>query len=733
MTSTSERNMIGTAGSEPLLVNRRTLLGAAASALVIPFVVISNPRRARAGGATQLDAYLQIDAENRATVFVGSCEMGQGTMTGLAQIVAEELQLDWSTIRVEHGVPVSGSANAYRNPKLNMHITGGSTAIWGWYAGLRDAAAIARGKLVAAGSAATGATLTVAGNGYLTDGARTYPYSDFVADAASLPASAPTWAASRNYIGKSRQRVDIPSKTDGSAIFGMDVRVPNMLYAAIIHCPTNGGKVQSAPSSASGAVAVVNLGDSVGVVAGSTYAAMSAARSLESSGRITWKLPTDLTRVDTAAINAKALSLSKSTTAKVFKEEEVGAPDSSYAASSRRLDLTYTTPNLAHACMEVLNCTADVRADSCELWVPTQAAEWCLGTAMAITGLAADRITVNTTFLGGGFGRKIEQDYVSQAVTLSKTVGRPVKLMWSREQDFRNDRYRPASAMRVRLGADASGAIKSFIFRNVSTSINVQRGSTPGNNPEDTGAVAGAANLPYAMQTRRVEFVHNDSDLPLGYWRSVGESYNTFAVESAIDEMAKLLGKDPMAYRKQLLAGDARAVAVLDALSTLSKWNARLPSGTARGMAFLKGFFSYAAAAVELKLVSGRVSLSKVYCAVDCGVAINPDSIRAQIEGGILHGMSAALWHEVTFTKGKAAVSNFDRYKMAKMADVPVISVQIVESGAEPGGIGELGVPCVAPAIANAHAKLATRRRNLPFYPGLGLGEIEDDEGGDDD
>jgi isoquinoline 1-oxidoreductase beta subunit len=383
--------------------------------------------------------------------------------------------------------------------------------------------------------------------------------------------------------------------------------------------------------------------------------------------------------------------------------------------------------------MEVLNCTANVSDNSCELWVPTQAAEWCIGTAMAVTGLPANRITVNTTYLGGGFGRKIEQDYVTQAVMLSKSVRRPVKLMWSREQDFKNDRYRPASAMRVRLGADANGTIKSFIFRNVSTSINVQRGTTPGNNPEDTGAVAGAAHLPYKMQSRRVEFVHNDSDLPLGYWRSVGESYNTFAVECAIDEMAQSLGKDPMAYRKTLLADDARASAVLNELSALSNWSSRLPKGTARGMAFLKGFFSYVAAVAEIRLIGGKISVSKFYCVLDCGTVINPDSVKAQIEGGILHGMSAALWHRITFSKGKASVSNFDRYRVAKMADVPDISIRIINSQEAPGGVGELGVPCVAPAIANAHSKLASRIRNLPFHPGQGLDEIEDDgDGGDD-
>lgn len=719
-----------------LPINRRKLLGGAAAALIVPFLVSAGGRRAKAGASAKLSAYLQIDAGNIATIFTGSCEMGQGTMTGLAQIVAEELQLDWSTIKIEHGVPVLGDANPFRNPRINMHITGGSTAIWGWYSALRDAAAIARAKLISAGSTEKGTQLSVAGDGYLTDGTSKFPYSDFVAAAAALPDPNPTWSATRNFIGKAKPRVDIPPKTDGSAVFGMDVRVPGMLYAAIIHCPTNGGTVQSAPTSTAGATAVVNLGTAVGVVANNTYAAMKAARSLEKSGGIKWKLPADLMRFDTAKINANALALSKSTSAKIFKEEEIGAPDSAFAGSAKKIDTTYTTPNLAHACMEVLNCTADVSSTACEIWVPTQAAEWCIGTAMAITGLAASQITVNTTYLGGGFGRKIEQDYVSQAITLSKAVGRPVKLMWTREQDFMNDRYRPASAMRVRLGADANGAIKSFIFRNVSTSINVQRGTTPGNNPEDTGAVAGAAHLPYKIQARRVEFVHNDSGLPLGYWRSVGESYNTFAVESAIDELALSLGKDPMAYRKQLLAEDARATAVLNKLSTLSNWSAKLPAGTARGMAFLSGFFSYVAAVAEVRLVSGKVVVSKVHCVVDCGTVINPDSVRAQIEGGILHGMSAALWHEIKFSKGKASVSNFDRYKVAKMADTPEINIEIIDSQQAPGGVGELGVPCVAPAIANAHARLTARKRSLPFHPGQGLGEIEDGDeggGGDDD
>lgn len=702
------------ASSDKLSINRRAFLGGAA-ALVVPFTV-SFKARAQTAGVT-LGAYLKIDGANVVTVFVGSTEMGQGIMSGLAQLVAEELMLSWSQVRGEHALASAASPNPYGNPIFGMQLTGGSTSMRGWYLPMRKAAAIARGQLLAAAGQLYGGTWTLKPGGFVTNGSASYPFSALVGTAANIPpVTNPTLATTSNVIGKKMPRLDIPAKVDGSAIFGIDVRVPDMLHAAVVHCPTLTGKVASMPASAAGALALVNLGNAVGVVAGDTWTAMKIAKSLAS--KIAWTQPANMATIDSAQVQANGRTLAQATnvTPKVY--ETTGAVDPAIVlASSRKVDALYQTPFLAHACMEVLNCTARVTATSCEVWAPTQGQQFCIPTIRAITGLRPDQIVVHTTFLGGGLGRKIEQDYIAQAVTIAKAVGKPVKLTWSREQDFKNDKYRPTAAMRVQLGGlDPNGAITAMLYRNVSTSINGQKG-----NPEDTGAAAGALGLPYPIVNRRIEFVANPCDIPLGYWRSVGESYNTFAIESAIDELALALGRDPMALRKSLLMNDARARGVLDAVDKASGWStSAAPAGSARGVAFLKGFGSYIALVVQVsRKADGTVKVDKAFCAIDCGIAINPDSIEAQVQGGIVHGLTATLWGEAVFVGGVPKPSNFNNYRVAKARDLPQMSVTVIASTAAPGGVGETGVPCVAPAIANAWAKLTGQRvRTLPFYSG---------------
>lgn len=722
---------------------RKVVTAAAATALVVPFAVTFLNKATTVGAdvtdsiaaGTQLGAYLQIDNLNNVTVFIGSSEMGQGIMTGMAQLVAEELMLSWTQVRVEHALGSVANPNPYANPLFHAQLTGGSTSTRGWYQAMRQAAAIARQMLLSAAEALTpGGGWNLASGGKVTNGAKTYRFSDLVATAAKLtpPTSAPL-ATTSNVIGKSLPRTDIPAKVNGSAVYGIDVQVTGMLYAGVAHCPTQGGTVGTMPAKPSGAVAVVNLGNAVAVVANDTWSAMNMAEQL--AGRVKWNLPSSLATRDSAAIAANGLSLATSTTVTPHVYETVGGdPAPAIAAAKTRIDATYQLPFLAHGCMEVLNCTASVTPTSCEIWAPTQAPQLCVLTAAAITGLAPSAITVHTTYLGGGLGRKFEQDFVSQAVTVSKAVGKPVKLVWSRKQDFQNDRYRPLATIRVQAGMDAANNVTGFLYRNVSVSINIQRNTTPGNNPEDTGAVAGAVGMPYAMANRRIEFVPNLADIPVGYWRSVGESYNTFAVESAIDELALAAGLDPMAFRKSLAAADPRSSGVLDALDKLSGWSTtKPPAGSARGMAFLSGFGSYIGQVVELSTnASGQISVNKVWCAIDCGVVINPGQVEAQMQSGIAHGLAATLWGQVTFANGVANVVNFSNYRMLRLNEMPTVSVAIVPSTAAPGGVGETGVPCVAPAVANAYARLTGKRvRSLPFYPGSSMGEGGGGGGGD--
>lgn len=722
-------------------VDRRALLiGGGATALVVPVVLSASGALEAMGGSatpvgiaaapamqTSLGAYLKVDTDNNVTLLIGPTEMGQGIMTGLAQLVAEELMLDWKQVCVVHADATGDNLGAYANPLFRAWLTGGSTSMRGWYLPLRRAAATAREMLLAAArQLSPNTTWTLAAGGSVTSGASTYRFSQLVETAAQLPppADAPL-AATRNAIGKRLPRTDIPAKVNGSAVFGVDVQVPGMVFAAVVHCPTLGGTVASMPASAKNALALVNLGNAVGVVATDTWTAMRTAESLAST--IKWTLPARLASRDSAQIRAVGLGLLTSAMAAPRIYETTGAVDASVALanSPTRLDATYELPYLAHACMEVLNCTAVVTATSAEVWAPTQGQAFCVPTIAAITGLPATAITVHTTFLGGGLGRKIEQDFIGQAVKIAKAVGKPVKLTWSRKQDFQNDMYRPCAQIRVQAGLDAARALSAMVYRNVSPSINIQRNTRPGNNPEDTGAVAGAVGMPYAIPNRRIEYVPNPADIPLGYWRSVGESYNTFAIESAMDELAQLAGKDPLAFRRELLAGDARALGVLDAVARASGWGANSPpSGNARGLAFLKGFGSYIAMVTEVSSSSGQVKVNRVFCAIDCGVAVNPDQIEAQVQGGIVHGLAATLWGQVLFANGKPNVTNFNNYRMLRLAEMPQVVVSIVPSEAAPGGVGETGVPCVAPAVANAWAKLTGARvRVLPFMPGASMGE----------
>ena len=710
-------------------VNRRDFMRRTSAALMVPFAVPLANRGAQAAaapGSGSVGAYIRIDTSNIVTVVLGSSEMGQGILTGLAQLVAEELNLDWAQVRAEHAPASTLWPNPYGNPLFGWQLTGGSTSTRGWYAPLRLAAAIARDTLIAAAAAQYGGTWTLGSGGKLLRGKKVATFADVVETAATLtPPTSATLTTTTRLIGKPMPRLDIPAKVDGSAIFGMDVIVPGMKFASVVHCPIIGGTVQAMPGGHGNAV-LVNLGNAVGVVADDTWTAMQVAQGLV--GSVTWKLPADLNAVDSAALAANAALLVRSKTVVSYIAESVGTPK--IGAKARKIDATYELPFLAHATMEVMNCTASVTPTSVEIWAPTQGQQFIIPLAAGITGVAPENISVHTTFMGGGLGRKFETDYVAQAISISKAIGAPVKLTWSREQDFGNDKYRPYAQIRVRAALSATNGISDLIYRNVSASINIQRGQVSSNNPEDTGAVSGAVALPYKIAAKTIEFVPLlPCDIPLGYWRSVGESYNTFAIESAIDELALAGGQDPMQFRKDLVSGptgDVRALGVLTAVEALSNWSSPPATGVGRGVAFLKGFGSYIALVAEVgQTTAGKVDIRRMYCAIDCGIAVNPDSIEAQMQGGIVHGISASLWGQITFVQGKPQVHNFNAYPVLKLAQMPQVAVTIVPSAAAPGGVGETGVPCVAPAVANAWASLTgTRQRSLPFYPGTKMGGL---------
>lgn len=714
-------------------LDRREFLSGVAAVLIVP-VSIGMSTKGASAATTNIGAYIKIDDSNNVTLISGQTEMGQGISTGLAQLMAEELMLNWSQVRFEHAPLLP---NTYGLPGWGLQLTGGSTSMMMWYKPIREASAKAAFRLKGAAASKFGGdakdwSLALGGN--VTHGTYgTKLFKDLLSNVGAIPdPDSVTLLGTKRIVGQSVRRLDLATKVNGSAVFGLDAKVPNMVFASVIHCPTLTGTVKTAPTTATGALKVVNLGDSVGVVAVNTYAAMKAANSIAS--RITWNYPTNLSLLDSATLESTAQNLLTSPSPENLQVfEQAGSPDSNLGT----LDATYRTPFLAHACMEVMTCTAAVtmsgsNVSKVELWVPTQGQSFipiAVRSIAGMSGLTDSQIIINSMLCGGGFGRKIEQDYVIQAVKLAKAMAKPVKLTWSRPQDFKNDKYRPYATMRVRAGADTNG-INGFVFRNVSASINTQRA----NNPEDRGAAAGATNLPYRLSDRRIEFAPLQTNIPLGYWRSVGESYNTFAVESAIDEIAVSLREDPIAYRLKLVAGHARATALLEKMKDSTRYQNMNPSK--RGMAFLEGFNSYVALAVEIDLdTRSQIKVTNAHYVIDCGVAINPNSIEAQMQGGLVHGIYSALYNQVKFVKGVPNVSNFSNYRVLLPSQMPTVTVDILEGDpttTHPGGIGETGVPCVAPAIANAYFRMTAQRiRDLPFYPNSTMSE--DDEGSENE
>jgi isoquinoline 1-oxidoreductase beta subunit len=704
--------MSGTQAPKPATnVNRRDILKGGAG-LIVCLACSVSPREAAAASSTELGAYIQISSTNRVTVVVGSTEMGQGIMTGLAQLVADELMVDWSRVSAIHAPPGA----AYANPLFHFQLTAGSSSMRAWYNPLRVAAAAAREMLIVAGAAALEAAPSACsarrGAVWVTGTTKRVPYGRIVAAAAQLtPPSNPPLVSNLRFIGKSMPRLDLPGKVNGSALFGIDVRLPGMLFAVVKHSPKLGGSVSGMPAKPAGATAVVNLGNAVAVVAKNTGVAMELAKELS----VRWSTPASSAQLDSTSIRTAAQQLLDSGVPKIA--ESSGDPDAGLAGAVTRIESVYELPYLAHACLEPLNCTAVVTSTSCEVWAPTQSPALVAFTAQSLTGLPADKIRVNTMFMGGGLGRKFEQDYIAQAIKVAMAVNAPVKLTWTREEDFGNDQYRPMALVKVQAGLDRNGRVKGWIYRNVSPSITAQR--NPGFAGIDGQATEGSIELDYAFAAQRVEYCPHPAAVPVGYWRSVGHSINCFAVESAIDELAAAAGIDPLIFRRRLLANNPRSLAVLNAAADLGNWSTRPAAGHEYGIAFSEAFGSLVAQVVEISAPTATsIRVHKVACAVDCGFAVNPGAVEAQIQGGIVHGLSAAMWGRMIFTKGSASPRNFNRSRVTRMREMPKVTVRIINSGEALGGIGEPGVPPIAPAIANAYARLTgTRLRTLPFFP----------------
>lgn len=664
------------------------------------------------------NAYLRIDPDDTVTVAVGKSEMGQGVLTSLPMIVAEELDADWSKVRVEQ----AGADVAFVMPGLAVQLTGGSTSVRLSWQPLRQAGATAREMLISAAAdtwkvdrtecrADTGAVI------HKPSGRRA-TYGSLVAKAVTVPR--PVEVPLRNpktfrLIGKSLARLDTPSKVAGSAVYGIDVKVPGLLTAVVARCPVLGGKVArfdgSRAEEVGGVRHVVRIEAGVAVVADNFWAAKK--------GR-------DLLHIDwTPGANADVHS-STLRDDYAAKAESPGIPAAARGDSvgalkraAKVVESVYETPFQAHAPMEPLNCVAHVRPDGCDVWVGTQAQSWVEQTATTITGLPASAVTVHTTLLGGGFGRRAETDFVAEAVELSKAVQAPVKVVWTREDDTRHGFYRPGTYNKLTAAIGTEGELTVWTHRIVGQSVAERSASFMIRDGIDPTAVEGAADLAYDVESLRVEWVRTNPGVPAGFWRSVGHSNTAFVTECFLDEVAEATGADPLDLRLRLLESRPRHRAVVELAAAKAGWGSPLPPGHGRGIATHECFATWVAQVAEVSVGrDGDVEVHRIVCAIDCGTVVNPDTVRAQVESSVAFGLTAALKGEITFSGGRVQQGNFHDYPILRMSEMPAVEVHIVSSLEPPGGVGEPGVPPVAPAVANAvFAATGRRLRSLPLRP----------------
>jgi len=663
------------------------------------------------------NAWLTINSDDTVTIRVGSSEMGQGTLTGIAMLIADELDADWSRLRAEH----APTDKAYTNPIIGRQHTGGSTAIRGFWNIVRKAGATGRELLLQAAAKQWGVEPSEcrARKGEVIHQAsgRRLRYGALAETAARLPVPDKVFMKEPDefvLIGKSIPRLDTPDKVDGKAVFGMDVQLPKLLTATVARCPVKGGKLKHFDAKQAlampGVKRVEAISAGVAVIADHFWAAKQGRDALS----IEWDTAGNES-LDSASIEAQF----KAALDSGLRVRDDGNINQSLAAAAKTLEAVYTAPYQAHVCMEPMNATADVRADGCDVYVSTQAQTASQETAMRITGLARDKVKVHTTFLGGGFGRRSEQDFVMDAVECSKVAGQPVKVIWSREDDIMHDQYRPATYNRLRGGVDAQGKLLAWEHRIAGSSILARLYPGAVKDGHDRTNTEGAKNLPYHIANLRVSYAMVNTPVPVGFWRSVGSSQNAFITECFFDELAKLAGRDPLQARLELMSEHPRHAGVLKLAAEKAGWGTPLPKGRARGIAVAESFTTYTAQVAEVSIDKGAVRVHRMICAVDCGMVVNPNSIRAQMEGAIVYGLTAALKGPITIAGGQIQQRNFDDYPLLRLDECPAIDVHIVNSQQHPGGVGEPGVPPTAPAVANAVFALTGQPvRSLPIRLG---------------
>ncbi len=667
------------------------------------------------------NAFIRIGADDLVTVVVGKAEMGQGVFTALPMLIAEDLEADWTKVRVE-SAPVDP---AYNHPAFGMQMTGGSTSVWSSWEQMRKAGATAKAMLIAAAAATwkVDPSSLRAEKGFVIHDAssRRLSFGALAETAATMtPPKDVVLKDAKDFkiVGKPTRRLDTPEKVNGKAQFGLDVTVPGMLVALIQRPPVFGGKALKVDDTKTKAVpGVIAIGQpsfGVVVVAKGFWAAKKGRDALQ----VQWDDGPNAA-LSTDALREEFRALAKTPGVVAKKEGDAAAV---LAGAATKLEAEYEVPYLAHAMMEPLNCVVELRPDSCEIWTGTQFQTMDRAAAAEVAGLTPEQVQIHTTFLGGGFGRRAtpRSDFIREAVEIAKVVKAPVKVMSTREDDIKGGFYRPMWHDRIAAGLDAGGNPVAWRHTIVGQSI---LAGTPFEGMVKDGidgaSVEGAADLVYPVPNLYVDLHSPRPGIPVLWWRSVGHSHTAFVVESFIDELAHAAGKDPFEYRRALLGSQPRHRGVLELAAAKAGWGKPLPAGRARGIAVHASFGSFVAQVAEVSMSPrGQVKVHRVVAAVDCGQYVNPDTIAAQIEGGVAFGLSAALHGQITLKGGRVVQSNFHDYEVLRLNEMPEVEVHILPSGEKPGGVGEPGVPPVAPAVANAiFALTGSRVRRLPIRP----------------
>ncbi|HEY3301228.1 MAG TPA: xanthine dehydrogenase family protein molybdopterin-binding subunit [Methylophilaceae bacterium] len=717
----------------PLNISRRTFIKATALAvggLVIAFS-IPNAKRFVLPGISDANAgeegkklptpnaYLHIGTDNTITVMLAHSEMGQSIWTTLPMLIAEELDADWSKIKVVH----APAAPAYIHTAYGIQITGGSSTTWSEFDRYRQAGALTRALLVSAAAQQLGvaAESIKTENGFAISGDKKVSYGDLAEAAAKLETpKAVTLKEPKDWkiIGKATKRLDGPEKINGTAIFGQDIHFDGLMTAMVARSPVFGGSVKSFDASAAkkikGVHQVVQVPTGVAVIADNYWAAKKGRDAL----KVEWNLGPN------AGLDSKALlnEYRKMATTQGLTAAKAGDLKTAASKAKKTIEAEYVLPYLAHSPMEPLNCSVKITKDACEIWTGTQMQGTDQLAAAKILGLKPEQVKINTLFLGGGFGRRANPaaDFVSEAVQVAKAAGVPVKTVWSREDDVKGGYYRPMYLHQVKVGVDAKGLPITWEHTAVGQSIIL---GTPFEaflikDGIDATSVEGVADSPYVKGTpNHLVSLHTPkTGVPILWWRSVGHSHSAFVMESLIDELAHAAGKDSLDYRRELLKDHPRHLAALNLAAEKAGWGKTLPKGVFRGIAVHESFGSFVTQVAEVSVDKGVVKVHRMVCAIDCGLAVNPDSLKAQMESSISFGLGAAMQSEITFKNGRVEQSNFHDYKVMRMADMPKVEVYIVQSAEKMGGVGEPGLPPVAPAVTNAiFAATGKRIRTLPI------------------